>query len=669
VRCTWTPRQRITSCGKLPVSLCVVGIALKRPLLPSLFWRSSKHSFQETGILNQINRLRFEGEDTTPPAATSVMAEPSSGAVDNVSAESKARDADPTSVAEQASGLAVNISRSEDGVTKVGGSSRSPSAKTSPHSRSSTTAASAKETLGTAASTRSEATSALQSPLRSSRGTSAPATFDSRRDGSSPGDPLNISGFTASSANSPFYSPVAHYQYPSYSPGDMQGNTAVAYGTRSGGPENYVAHMGTGIRAHTPTCDAQLIGASPEEATSTDTGTHMYGRATGYSAGRVSAAEARARVLSGLLFSNTSSPGSKTSGGVGAAGSTVVPTSTLTRVNSRNALNALAALKAASPPVAVNGVGQLKSSNTTAAKLVPVLSPIKKVTSHSSISSSLGSNSFLAAQYFSHNATARSRSHSKVDEHDYAFDIRALLADSPSVAPAPLIPSSAYAPGHQYLYGSASSDACPSPLTANNSANTSNCNSRARSRGSSFNASYVQSGAYAHTINESALMSRLHAGSTSAVVSALRDGGTPQQGTTSAAGSVKVRVSPAHNSAPSSTEHSPSSAHKQSQSKDSSRGHHDPGAVWTGQAEVSASATLPQCLPEERGYDYPSQYPPAPNDCSSTRSASPAPSFASSLSSYDSVPRELRGLVETGSEAAAALSAEDSDKLALQYCE
>jgi hypothetical protein len=589
-------------------------------------------------------------------------------------------------VAEQARGLAVNISRSEDGVTKVGGSSRSPSAKTSPHSRPSTAAASGKETLGTAASTRSDATSALQSPLRSSRGTSAPATFDSRRDGSSPGDPLNISGFTASSANSPFYSPVAHYQYPSYSPGDMQGNTAAAYGARGGGAEDYVAHMGTGIRAHTPTCDAQLIGTSPEEATSTDTGTHVYARATGYSGGRVSAAEARARVLSGLLYSNTSSPGSKTSGGVGAAGSTVVPTNTLTRVNSRNALNALAALKAASPPVSTTSTAvQLKSSNSTGTKIVPVLSPIKKVTSHSSISSSLGSNSFLAAQYFSHNATARSRSHSKVDEHDYAFDIRALLADSPSVAPAPLIPSSAYAPGYQYLYGSASSDACPSPLTANNSANTSNCNSRARSRGSSFNASYVQSGGYAHTINESALMSRLHAnaGSSSAAVSALRDGGTPQQGTSSATGSVKVRVSPAQAaSLPSSTEHSPSSGHKQQLPKDSSRGQHDPGAAWSGQAgalgwdtqgvyntEASASATLSQCLPEERGYDYPSQYPPAPNDCSSTRSASPAPSFASSLSSYDSVPRELRGLVETGSEAAAALSAEDSDKLALQYCE
>jgi hypothetical protein len=591
-------------------------------------------------------------------------------------------------VAEQARGLADNISRSEDGVTKVGGSSRSPSAKTSPHSRPSTAAASGKETLGTAASTRSDATSALQSPLRSSRGTSAPATFDSRRDGSSPGDPLNISGFTASSANSPFYSPVAHYQYPSYSPGDMQGNTAVAYGSRGGGAEDYVAHMGTGIRAHTPTCDAQLIGTSPEEGTSTDTGTHMYVRPTGYSGGRVSAAEARARVLSGLLYSNTSSPGSKTSGGVGAAGSTVVPTSTLTRVNSRNALNALAALKAASPPVSSTSTAvQLKSSNSTGTKIVPVLSPIKKVTSHSSISSSLGSNSFLAAQYFTHNPTARSRSHSKVDEHDYAFDIRALLADSPSVAPAPLIPSSAYAPSYQYLYGSASSDACPSPLTANNSANTSNCNSRARSRGSSFNASYVQTGAYAHTINESALMSRLHAnaGSSSAAVSALRDGGTPQQGTTSATGSVKVRVSPAHNSTPSSTEHSPSSAHKQQLSKDSSRAHHDPGAAWSGQAgalgwdtqgvcnaETSASAALPQCLPREpgyEGYEYPSQYPPAPNDCSSTRSASPAPSFASSLSSYDSVPRELRGLVETGSEAAAALSAEDSDKLALQYCE
>jgi hypothetical protein len=646
---------------------------------------SSKHSFQETGILNQINRLRFEGEDAVPPA-TSVTAELSSGAGDNVSAECKTRDADPTSVAEQARGLAVNISRSEDGVTKVGGSSRSPSAKTSPHSRPSTAAASGKDTLGTAASTRSDATSALQSPLRSSRGTSAPATFDSRRGGSSPGDPLNISGFTASSANSPFYSPVAHYQYPSYSPGDMQGNTAVAYGTRGGGAEDYVAHMETGIRAHTPTCDALLIGTSPEDATSTDTGTHVYARATGYSGGRVSAAEARARVLSGLLYSNTSSPGSKTSGGVGAAGSTVVPTSTLTRVNSRNALNALAALKAASPPVSTTSTAvQLKSSNSTGTKIVPVLSPIKKVTSHSSISSSLGSNSFLAAQYFSHNATARSRSHSKVDEHDYAFDIRALLADSPSVAPAPLIPSSAYAPGYQYLYGSASSDACPSPLTANNSANTSNCNSRARSRGSSFNASYVQSGAYAHTINESALMSRLHAnaGSSSAAVSALRDGGTPQQGASSATGSVKVRVSPAQAaSLPSSTEHSPSSAHKQSQSKDGSRGHHDPGAAWSGQAgalgwdaqgvcnaEMSASATLPQCPPEEPGYDYPSQYPPAPNDCSSTRSASPAPSFASSLSSYDSVPRELRGLVETGSEAAAALSAEDSDKLALQYCE
>jgi hypothetical protein len=578
----------------------------------------------------------------------------------------------------------VNINRSEDGVTKVGGSSRSPSAKTSPHSRPSTAAASGKEVLGTAASTRSEATSALQSPMRSSRGTSAPATFDSRRDGSSPGDPLNISGFTASSANSPFYSPVAHYQYPSYSPGDMQGNAAVAYGARGGG-EDYVAHMGTGIRAHTPTCDAQLIGTSPEEGTSTDTGTHVYARATGYTGGRVSAAEARARVLSGLLYSNTSSPGSKTSGGVGAAGSAVVPTSTLTRVNSRNALNALAALKAASPPVSTTSTAvQLKPSNSTGTKIVPVLSPIKKVTSHSSISSSLGSNSFLAAQFFSHNPTARSRSHSKVDEHDYAFDIRALLADSPSVAPAPLIPSSAYAPNYQYLYGSASSDACPSPLTANNSANTSNCNSRARSRGSSFNASYVQSGGYAHTINESALMSRLHAnaGSSSAAVSALRDGGTPQQGTTSATGSVKVRVSPAHNSAPSSTEHSPSSAHKQQLPKDSSRGYNDPGAVWSGQAgplgwdpqgvcntEASASATLSQDLPEEPGYGYPSQYPPVPNDCSSTRSASPAPSFASSLSSYDSVPRELRGLVETGSEAAAALSAEDSDKLALQYCE
>lgn len=227
-----------------------------------------------------------------------------------------------------------------------------------------------------------------------------------------------------------------------------------------------------------------------------------------------SAAESRARVLGNLLYAAGGSGGSGHKKGHSGTLPVSPPIAHVVSAGTRGSSTAQTHTNTSNTVAGVYTVGSNGIAVSPGQMKIPVPAPIKKVTSHTSISSSYGSTSYIAS-YFT-----RSRSASKADD-GLDYDIRVLLGDSP-VVPVPVMDN--------FFYTSADALSTGSPVAT--SAGNSACHSRARSRCSSFNPPFPVSsgGAYANSnfnyaITESSVLHRLNSSGS---------GGNSVSGTTSA---------------------------------------------------------------------------------------------------------------------------------------
>lgn len=200
-----------------------------------------------------------------------------------------------------------------------------------------------------------------------------------------------------------------------------------------------------------------------------------------------SAAESRARVLGSLLYSTVNGSGKAAGVGCGRKASTeLVPVSPPLVPSAASRSNSI---------TAISSTGIAGSPSSSLPMKIPVPAPIKKVTSHTSISSSYGSTGYLASSYFYN----RSRSASKADETGGVdYDIRLLLGDSP-VVPVPLVQANVDANYGFYAFSDGNTACSPNAASTGNS----NCNSRTRSRCSSFNPPYAAGASAASNISNS----------------------------------------------------------------------------------------------------------------------------------------------------------------------
>jgi hypothetical protein len=590
----------------------------------------SKHVFHELGVLKQINKLRLmhasSAEQLLPAAAAGVILLATSGSENATTGILKA--APPLSVSADA-----------DASPREPSSALSIAKQTPPRDGAS---------ADRSAENQRRALGVIGLKADAAVGQHTPARGASRHTPTTAGeadatDVLNMSASTASSTNSPFYSPVAHYQYPAgQQQQQQQQNQSDGRHSSGAGRTDHAARLAGSNRSGTPTLPTGVPSAGPGSWASSgqepappfpqSTITHTTPLRSGLA---MSASDSRAKVLGGLLF-ESSTGGSVPLSAQKASSSGVAN-------NSGGTPRSL--LHPPSPPIIGGSASSLKPSaggGSTTKTAIPVPGQIKKVTSHTSICSSLGSNGYLSQQ---HLGSARSRSHSKADEMmDYAYDIRVLLADSPSVAPAPV--DHHYLGGGGYYYGSASSDvnSNASPITAVNSAGNSNCNSRARSRCSSFNQP-VSSATYANSnfnlpITEGNLLSRLRSNS-GADASLVAEGGS--------APSIAVKVGGGGGysaGTPSSTEDSPTARqlhqqqHQRNQSEGSGRfaatragsGGKDwpvsrgPNDRSTPDASAAAPAVVPGPTPQQLAVSGKTKVGPQDWDCYSPSSSLDTPS-------------------------------------------
>ena len=378
-----------------------------------------------------------------------------------------------------------------------------------------------------------------------------------------------------------------------------------------------------------------------------------------------SATESRAKVLSSLLyFPSDTSSSSNVRGGVEEE-----------KLQAER-ISRTAQPLSGHPPggragPAVQGQGQLASTSSgsagnSARSVVPAVltAPMKRVTSHTSISSSLGSNSYIS-QYLG--GGLRSRSQSKVD--DFECDLRALLADSPSLAPALTVTdmfaqsTGAQQQPHLHHLHALALPVSAGPLaTTLSSAGTSACPSRTRSRCSSFNpptaTSTVMTSSYSNSlpVTDAALMIRLQAAaaareSTTNNSEVSKLGGLerafsqerstrPVRSDSDSAAEADALVGPArlvldwNTFTPSSSFGAPTAAAR-SEDEEQQRGYHCGGVgVLDGVAEEGADG-----------------------EARARRCSSPTPSFTNSLSSCDSLPNNLMDLLDPTASAAS----DDSD--------